>query len=73
MGTVFSQDGSLQLQRNRADYCVENIGLGSIYSGLGINSSFLKYSPKGLWYKTGATIDSSHSFQTKRAEKIKRV
>mgnify|MGYP001804831484 CR=1 FL=1 len=36
MGTVFSQPGSLQLQlqRNRAKYCVENIGLGSIYSGL---------------------------------------
>ena len=37
MGTVFSQDGSLQLQRNRAKYCVENIRLSSIYSGLGIS------------------------------------
>ena len=38
MGTVFSQDGSLQLQRSRAEYIVENIGLGGIYSGLDIRS-----------------------------------
>ena len=69
MGTIFSQDGSLQLQRNRAEYCVENIALGSIYSGLGISSAFLKYSPQVQWYYTGATIDSSHSFQTKELTK----
>ena len=58
MRTVFSQDGSPQLQRNRAKYCVDNIGLGSIYSCLGISCSlFLKYSHKGLWYNTGATIE----------------